>query len=307
MITPRARKIRLKKFSKHWLEAVRLSDMSVLADSGDNSAGGGIVHRIDGSWGYQEDAVAAPLVVPAIASALASSIDPTKATAKGAPKTLTSTTSNALTVAASVAAVIAVANNTAKAATAPVGTTTISGVGAFISPWNTKNPAANPPLFNYSTSFIALSAGGHFGKISIEHVGNGQHAGVSSGRWKIVAKLDGEEVISIPYDYHGANQSYLEINAGSDGTWTFWGEFGSISRNVGGSGLAGPSYAEFGCTAGASDYMMYNAFTNCAINFGGSQGWAPPNFAALSAVGDSQFTAAHATEDSVLFQDNPPY
>jgi hypothetical protein len=35
----RVRKTRLKKFSKHWLDAVQLSDMSVLASSG---TGGGI-------------------------------------------------------------------------------------------------------------------------------------------------------------------------------------------------------------------------------------------------------------------------
>jgi len=310
--TPRVRKARLKKFSKHWLEAVRLSDVSVLADSGDPSSdptGGTIIHWVDGPDGwYQTAGVAAPVIIPALATALKASVDSSKVSGKVASKILSKNATTALTVAASAAAVVAAANSTAKAASvSPAGAAPITGVGAFVSPWNTRNPASNPPLFNFSKSFIALMVGGHSGKILIEHVGNGGLGGVSAGRWKLVATLDGAEIISVPYNYHGANQSYLEINVALDGTWTFWGEFGSISRKVGSNGLVGPSRAGFGCSAGAGDYLMYNSFTNCAVNYGGTRGWSSPNFAALAAWGDSQFTAAQATEDSVLFQDNPPY
>jgi len=311
--TPRVGKARLKKFSKHWLEAVRLADVSVLADSADPTAdpsGGTIIQWIDGNPfdPNPEAVVAAPVIIPALATALKASVDSSKVSGKVVSKALSSNATTALTVAATVATVVAAANSTAKAASSSsLGSAQITGIGAFVSPWNTKNPATNPPLFNHSASFITLVAGGHTGKISVEHIGSQGLAGVASGRWQLVAKLDGAEVITVPYNYHGANQSYLEINVALDGTWTFWGDFGSISRKVASNGLAGPSRAGFGCSAGEGDYLMYNSFTNCAVNYGGSRGWSSPNFAALAPTGGSQFTRTQATEDSVLFHDNPPY
>ncbi len=123
----------------------------------------------------------------------------------------------------------------------------------------------------------------------------------------MLARLDDVILASHPYGYHGANQSYLEINVDPNGTWTFWGDFGSVSRNAGSTDLSIQSQAEFGCTAGEGDYLMCNSFTNCAINLGGSKGWVAPNFSARTPKADPQFAASLATEDSIMFHDSPTY
>jgi hypothetical protein len=233
IISPAFRKTRLKKFSKHWLEAVKLSDLSVLADSSSNednggspSGGGEILYQIP-SYAYY-------------------------------------------------------------------GTW---GAGGYVSPWTTSNIYTNPPVFNYSESFICLIVGGHFGIVSIEQIaGEG---------WRTIAALDGQVLVNNSYGYYGGNQTYMEIDVDAAGDWSFWGDFGCVGANHGSISPYAGGTAQFGCSAGDNDYLMYNAFSNCAAS--SWNGWQPANFSGLNVLSGPQYQAVNATEDSVLFEDNPPY
>jgi hypothetical protein len=232
IISRRVPGARLKKFSKHWLEAVKLSDISVLADSAADEAEGGSSNVSGGEIYYQ---------IPGY--------DP------------------------------------------------IMGVGAYVSPWNSSNPNSNPPIFNYSDSYIGLLNGSHYGELWIENTPNG---------WRTVAMLDSVVLISSPYDYTGCNQTYLEIDLDTSGNWTFWADFGSVGGNRGNIPAYSQSLAQFGCSAGPGDYLFYNAFSNCAVNYY-EVGWEPANFPQLPQFCTSAYQAVGQTEDSVLFEDNPAY
>jgi hypothetical protein len=230
IIPRRAPLARHKKFSKHWLEAVRLSDLSVLADSGVGEGGSG---SGGGEIYYQVSAN---------------------------------------------------------------GTGGGWGVGAIISPWNTTDTSSNPPLFNYSESYVVLVAGGHFGILAIENTPDG---------WQLMAALDGEVLISCPYDYTGSNQTYVEIGADPSGDWGFWSDFGGVGGNQGSISPYAEAYAQFGCSAGPGDYLNYNGFSNCSVS--GWDGWMVPNLSSASLACTSAYQAVGVTSDSVLFEDSPPY
>jgi hypothetical protein len=227
IISRRVRKTRLKKFSKHWLDAVKLSDLSVLAASDGSSASGGeIYYQVPGAF---------------------------------------------------------------------------TGVGAYVSPWCTPDPAANPPVFSSSQSYIQLVWGNHYGQISITNLGGDYGSG---GSWQIAAMLDGMTLCCEPYDYTGGNQSYLEIDIDNSGNWTFWGDFGSCGGNPG--YLFGyEGYARFGSAAGPGDYLMYNSFTNCSVNNGGWE--AALSGATLYCNPPFEYQAVDVGDDMVVFEDNPPY
>ncbi len=224
---------RLKRFSKHWLDAVKLSDVSVLADSGSSndsssvgSGGGEIFYQV------------------------------------------------------------------------PVGSSySTFGAGAFVSPWNTNNPSANPPVYDYSESYVVLVLGGHYGILTIENTSN--------NGWQTIAALDGQILITTPYHYYGGNRTYLEIAVDTSGNWSFWADFGSVGANRGPISPYTQGYAQFGSSAGQNDYLMYNGFSNCGVS--SWAGWGPANLSSSPLMVGGQYEAVGVTTDSVLFQDNPPY